>query len=234
MPTKSAVVIFPGGGYEHLATEKEGYVPARWLSANGVASFVVKYRVGPLNHHPAMLEDGQAAILFVRANASRWNVDPTHVGVMGFSAGGHLASTLGTHFDRATRPDFMILVYPVITMDSAFAHTGSRINLLGDHPSPQLVRSLSNETQVTPDTPPVFIVATADDASVPVRNATAFYDALRAANVPVELHVFEHGKHGFGLAPDDAALGAWTSLAEQWLVRHEWAMSPEKNLTKRP
>lgn len=229
---KSAAVIFPGGGYEHLATEKEGNATARWLNANGVAAFVVKYRLGPTNHHPAMLDDAKAAIGFVRAKATRYAVNPGRVGIVGFSAGGHLASTLGTHFDRATRPDFMILVYPVITMDSTYTHKGSRMNLLGDHPSPALVRLLSNETQVTADTPPTFIVATTDDATVPVRNSLAFYDALRAAKVPAELHVFEHGRHGFGLAPDDPVLSTWTLLAAQWLASHDWATAPQKSLTK--
>jgi acetyl esterase/lipase len=233
--TRAAVVIFPGGGYEHLATDKEGTLPARWLNTLGVTAFVVRYRLGPRYHHPVMMQDAQRAVRFVRSHAARWDLDPSRIGVLGFSAGGHMASTAGTHFDGgnpsspdsiervSSRPDFMILAYPVITMSEALAHRGSRRNLLGGDPSAALVRLTSNETQVTRETPPAFLVATTDDATVPVQNSLMFYDALRAAGVPVELHIFESGHHGFGLAPGDPVLSTWTSQCEGWLRRHGWA-----------
>jgi acetyl esterase/lipase len=232
--TRAAIIIFPGGGYEHLATDKEGTQVARWLNTLGVTSFVARYRLGPRYHHPVMMQDALRAVRFVRSNAARWNLDPTRVGVLGFSAGGHMASTAGTHFDAgnrssqdtvervSSRPDVMVLVYPVITMDERLAHHGSRKNLLGDSPPDSLVRLMSNETRVTRETPPTFIVATTDDATVPVQNSLMFYEALRAAGVPAELHIFESGHHGFGLAPDDPVLSTWTSQCELWLRRHGW------------
>lgn len=232
--TGAAVVIFPGGGYQHLATEKEGVVPARWLNGLGVAAFVVRYRLGPRYQHPVMLQDAARAVRTVRARAAVWHVDPSRIGVLGFSAGGHMASTIGTHFDAgdsssadsidrvSSRPDLMILLYPVITMSEPYTHHGSRTNLLGATPSPDLVHLMSNETQVTSQTPPAFIVATSDDATVPVENSVMMYQALHAAKVPVELHVFEHGPHGFGLAPGDPVLSSWTTLCERWLRRHGW------------
>jgi acetyl esterase/lipase len=231
----TAVVIFPGGGYAHLSMEKEGSDVANWLAASGVTSFVVRYRLGPKYHHPTMLNDAQRAIRTVRARAAEWSVDPARIGVIGFSAGGHLASTTGTHFDAgwpastdaieraSSRPDFMMLIYPVITMlDSVIAHRGSRVNLIGESPEPTLVRLLSNETQVTRATPPAFIVHSTDDRTVPVENALLMYQALRNAAVPVEMHVFEYGGHGYGLAPNDPVLAAWTTTAESWLRRHGW------------
>ncbi len=225
----AAVVIFPGGGYQHLSMDKEGFAVARWLNRAGVAAFVVKYRLGPRYHHPVMLDDAQRAVRTVRARAIQWGVDPARVGVLGFSAGGHLASTAGTHFDAgsptasdpidraSSRPDFMILVYPVITMTEPFVHRGSRDNLLGTMPSRALVELLSNERQVTRATPPTFIVASTDDRTVPVENSLRFYDALVRDSVPVELHVFETGRHGFGLAAGDAVLSVWPELAEAWM-----------------
>jgi acetyl esterase/lipase len=212
----AAAVIFPGGGYQHLSLDKEGAQVARWLNGLGVTAFVVRYRLGPRYHHPAMLQDAQRAVRLVRARAAEWRVDPARVGVVGFSAGGHLASTVGTHFDAgapasgdpveraSSRPDFMVLVYPVITMTEPMTHRGSRANLLGDPPAPELVRLLSNETQVTGDTPPTFLVASTDDATVPVENSLAIYQALKEAGVPVELHVIPGAFHGF------ASLGAQT------------------------
>ena len=227
----AAVVVFPGGGYQHLSMDKEGSAVARWLNSVGVAAFVVTYRLGPRYHHPAMLDDAQRAIRLVRARAAEWKVDATRVGVLGFSAGGHLASTAGTHFDAGaptspdpieragSRPDFMILLYPVITMSEPFAHRGSRTNLLGPDPSAALVRLLSNETQVSRATPPTFIVTTTDDRTVPVENSLLLYAALERDSVPVELHVFETGRHGFGLAPGDPVLSVWPRLAEAWMRR---------------
>jgi acetyl esterase/lipase len=171
----------------------------------------------------------------VRSRAAEWAVDARRIGIIGFSAGGHLASTAGTHFDAGTaastdpiervssRPDFMLLLYPVITMrGDSVTHRGSRTNLIGDHPDDALVRLLSNETQVTRNTPPTFIVHSTDDKVVPIENALLFYAALKAAAVPVEMHVFEYGGHGFGLAPTDPVLSAWTTLCESWLRRHGW------------
>lgn len=233
--TGAAVVIFPGGGYQHLATEKEGVVPAHWLNGLGIAAFVVKYRLGPRYHHPAMLQDAQRSVRWVRAHAHQFGINAQRIGVLGFSAGGHMASTAGTHYDAGdsasadsvdrvgSRPDFMVLLYPVITMDSTFTHRGSLHNLLGANPSPELVHLMSNETQVTRDTPPAFLVATTDDETVPVENSLALYRALHAANVPAELHLFEHGRHGFGLAPGDPVLSTWTSLCANWLRAHGWA-----------
>jgi len=231
---RTAVVIFPGGGYDHLATDKEGTQPAHWLTTLGVAAFVVRYRFGPRYHHPVMMEDAQRAVRFVRAHAAHWSLDPARIGVLGFSAGGHMASTAGTHYDGgapsspdsvervSSRPDFMILAYPVITMSERFAHRGSRKNLLGEDPSDSLVRLMSSEAHVTRETPPAFIVATSDDATVPVQNSLMFYDAMRAVGAPAELHIFESGHHGFGLASGDPVLSTWTTQCEVWLRRHGW------------
>jgi acetyl esterase/lipase len=231
----TAVVIFPGGGYQHLSMEKEGSDVANWLTSTGVTAFVVRYRLGPKYHHPVMLGDAQRAIRTVRSRATEWGVDPARVGIIGFSAGGHLASTAGTHFDAGaatssdaieranSRPDFMLLLYPVITMrDDSITHRGSRNNLLGNTPDDALVRLMSNELQVTHNTPPTFVVHSTDDKTVPVENALLFYQALRNNAVPVEMHVFEYGGHGFGLAPNDATLATWTTLAESWMRRHGW------------
>ena len=225
----TAVVIFPGGGYQHLAVEKEGTRVARWLNGLGVSAFVVQYRLGPRYHDPAMLEDAQRAIRTVRARAAEWRVDSSRVGVLGASAGGHLASTTATHFDAgnaesgdpieraSSKPSFAVLLYPVITMDARFTHPGSRLMLLGENPDSAAVRRMSNELQVTRETPPTFLVATSDDATVPVENSLAYYRALRDAGVPVELHLFESGKHGFGLADTNPLLSIWPKLCEDWL-----------------
>jgi len=230
----TAVVIFPGGGYQHLAMDHEGSAIANWLAGVGVTTFVVRYRLGPAYHHPTMLGDAQRAIRIARARAGEWGIDPRRLGVIGFSAGGHLASTTGTHFDAgsaasadpieraSSRPDFMILLYPVITMRDSVTHAGSRLNLLGRDPSPELVRLLSNELQVTRETPPTFLVHTTDDRTVPVENSVLFYEALKRSGVPAELHVFEHGNHGFGLAPTDPVLAEWTTICESWMRRHGW------------
>ena len=228
---RAAMLVFPGGGYDHLAFEKEGLQVAHWLNTLGINAFVVKYRLGPRYRHPAMEQDGLRAVRLVRASAASYGVDTARVGVMGFSAGGHLAGTVGTHFTlgepRATdvierassRPDAMLLVYPVITMQGAAAHAGSRRSLVGDQPQAAVLERLSLETQVIVGTPPTMIVATTDDKSVPVANAVRFYEALRAAAVPTELHVYESGRHGFGLAPTDSLLATWTSQAALWLQR---------------
>lgn len=230
----AAAVVFAGGAYGHISLDKEGAQAARWLTSIGVAAIVVEYRLGPRYHHPAMLQDAQRAIRLTRARATEWGVDPRRVGIVGFSAGGHLASTAGTHFagaaalvgdsvDRiSARPEFMILVYPVITMDERLTHKNSRLRLLGESPTPELVRGLSNETQVTKEAPPTFLIASTDDAGVPVENSILFYQALKAAGVPVEMHLFESGRHGFALGPGDPSLSQWPGLATTWLRRHGW------------
>jgi dienelactone hydrolase len=181
-------------------------------------------------HHPAPLQDAQRAIRLVRARAAEWGVDPVRVGILGFSAGGHLASTAATHFDagrpdaadpverQGSRPDFAVLAYPVVSLFGPLAHSGSRRNLLGEPADPTLVELLSNERQVTARTPPTFLFHTADDASVPVANSLLFFEALQKAGVPAELHVFAHGKHGVGLAASDPALSSWPRLCATWMA----------------
>lgn len=228
-----AVVICPGGGYQHLAMSYEGHDVAEWFNTFGVAGFVLKYRLAPDYHHPSPLLDVQRAIRLVREKAGDWHIDPHRVGVMGFSAGGHLASTAATHFDagkadssdpidhQSCRPDFSILAYPVITMTEKFGHGGSKRNLLGDHPEKSLAESLSNETQVTAQTPPTFLFHTAEDSAVPVENSVEFFLALRKAGVPAEMHVYEKGRHGLGLGTKDPkiafALGTWPGRLHDWM-----------------
>jgi acetyl esterase/lipase len=226
--TGTAVIVCPGGGYSGLSMDKEGDQIAKWLNSIGVTSFVLKYRLGPKYHHPVELGDAQRAIRTVRSKAAEYRIMPDRIGIMGFSAGGHLASTAGTHFDAgkadaedaidrlSSRPDFMVLCYPVISLTN-FAHQGSKRNLLGENPSPALVESLSNEMQVTAQTPPAFLFHTYTDATVPVENSIQFFAALRKAGVPAELHVYEKGPHGVGLAQTDEALSTWPSRLADWL-----------------
>jgi acetyl esterase/lipase len=225
----AAVVICPGGGYGALAVDHEGRQPAEWLNAHGVAAFVLKYRLGPRYHHPAPLQDAQRALRMVRARANEWQVDPNRIGIWGFSAGGHLASTAGTHFEEGkldagepmervgSRPDFLILCYPVITFTPPYAHLGSRNNLLGKEADPKLVEDLSNDKRVTARTPPTFLFHTNEDKGVPPENSVQFYLALRKAGVPAELHIYEHGRHGVGLAPKDPVLSSWPDRLAAWL-----------------
>jgi acetyl esterase/lipase len=213
----TGVVVCPGGGYQNLAMDHEGQQIAEWLNSLGVAAFVLKYRLGPKYHHPIEIGDAQRAIRLVRSRAREFGIAPDRVGIWGFSAGGHLAATAATHFDDSSRPDFAILAYPVITMRTPFAHIGSRRNLLGENPDEALVTLLSNETQVAAQTPPTFLFHTTDDDVVPVENSILFYEALRRAGVPAELHVFAHGPHGVGLAPLDATLSLWPTLLANWL-----------------
>ena len=227
--TGAAVVVCPGGGYSRLAADHEGKQVGEWLNALGVSAFVLQYRLGPRYRHPVPLLDAQRAIRLVRARATDWGVDPARVGILGFSAGGHLASTAATHFGdgrpdasdpverQGSRPDFAVLAYPVISLVDPPAHSGSRRNLLGEPADPALVELLSNERQVTPRTPPTFLFHTADDAAVPVANSLLFFEALQKAGVPAELHVFPHGKHGVGLAASDPALSAWPRLCTTWM-----------------
>jgi acetyl esterase/lipase len=227
--TGAAVVICPGGGYRGLAADHEGRQIAEWLNSLGVSAFVLQYRLGPRYRHPAPLQDAQRALRVVRSRAKAWSVDPSRVGILGFSAGGHLASTAATHFDEgqagapdpiereSARPDFAVLCYPVISLIDPVAHAGSRTHLLGDPPDPALVERLSNERQVTARTPPTFLWHTADDSAVPVENSILFFQALRKAGVPGELHVFPHGRHGLGLAPGDASVSQWPRLCARWM-----------------
>ena len=227
--TGAAVVVCPGGGYGALSMDKEGDLVARWLNSVGVAAFVLKYRLGPRYHHPIELGDAQRAIRTVRYRAADFRVLPDRVGIMGFSAGGHLASTAGTHFDAGnpaaadpidrvgSRPDFLVLIYPVISFTTPYAHRGSMRNLLGDNPDAKLVENLSNELQVTPQTPPTFLFHTNADTTVPAENSALFYMALRKAGVPAEMHIYEQGPHGVGLAPTDEALSSWPARLADWL-----------------
>lgn len=224
-----AVVVCPGGGYGGLAMSHEGLDIARWLNERGVAAYILQYRLGPRYRHPAPLQDAQRAIRMVRTRAAEDGIDPKRVGVWGFSAGGHLASTVSTHFDegqpsadnpvdqQSCRPDFAILCYPVISFNSPFTHAGSRKNLLGDKPDAALVANLSNETQVTAKTPPTFLFHTTADAPVPPENSIVYYLALRKAGVPAELHIYEKGPHGVGLAQRDPVLSTWPARLEDWL-----------------
>jgi acetyl esterase/lipase len=227
--TGTAVVVCPGGGYGALAKGHEGTEIAGWLTERGIAAFVLHYRLGPRYRHPAPLHDAQRALRTVRARAREWGVDPRRVGIWGFSAGGHLASTAATHFDggkpdsadpverAGCRPDFAILAYPVITLREPYTHKGSRHNLLGDKPENKLVDFLSNDRQVTPRTPPTFLFHTGEDDVVPPENSVLFYLALRKAKVPAELHIYEKGRHGVGLAAKDPVLSSWPKRLEAWL-----------------
>lgn len=227
----AAIVVCPGGGYGRLAPH-EGHDVAVWLGSIGVTAVVLKYRLGPRYQHPAMMQDVMRAIRFTRSKASEWKIDPNRVGVMGFSAGGHLASTAATHFDAGdpsakdpierikSRPDVAILCYAVITMTDPHTHKGSRKNLLGDAPSQEMIDLMSNEKRVNAATPPAFLFHTADDAAVTVENSLLFAAGLRKAGVPHELHVYERGRHGVGLAQNDPALSTWPRLLENWLRAH--------------
>jgi acetyl esterase/lipase len=219
VPT-TAVIIAPGGSYQRLAANHEGRQVANWFNAQGVTAFVLRYRLGPRYHHPIEMQDAQRAIRFVRARAQELGVRPDRIGMMGFSAGGHLASTVATHFDggdpaaadridrAGSRPDFVILAYPVISMTAEYAHKGSVTSLLGEHPDHKLALQMSTEFQITRETPPTFLFTTSEDTVVPAENSIAFYLALHKAGVPAELHVFERGPHGVGLALGDPGLGS--------------------------
>lgn len=222
--TGAAVVICPGGGYGHLA-EHEGKDYALWLKEQGVAGFVLKYRLGSDGYkHPCMLQDAARAVRLVRCRAAEFKVDTDRIGIMGSSAGGHLASTLVTHWDEgkpadedpvervSSRPDLGILCYAVVTL-GVFTHQGSKRNLLGDKPPPELVWSLSNELQVTPRTPPCFVWHTWEDPAVPLENSLEFAGSLRRAGVPFDFHIYEKGSHGIGLAGGHP----WTRDCSYWL-----------------
>jgi acetyl esterase/lipase len=225
----TSVIVAPGGGYGFLADNHEGRQVANWFNAMGVTAFVLKYRLGPRYRHPIELGDAQRAIRLVRSRAREFEISPDRIGMMGFSAGGHLASTAATHFDSgnpgaadlidhaSSRPDFVVLGYPVITFLAPYVHAGSAKNLLGENPDPKLVQELSNELHVTPQTPPTFLFTTSEDTAVPPENSVDFYLALHKAGVPAELHVFEKGPHGVGLDLGDPSLAEWPVLLANWL-----------------
>jgi acetyl esterase/lipase len=227
-PNGTAVIIAPGGGYGMLSTEREGVQYANWLSTLGVTSFVLKYRMKEFGH-PAPLQDVLRAVRLVRSRAAEFKVNPARIGVMGSSAGGHLAASAGTLFDHpagktgaaldatSARPDFLILMYPVITMDDPHAHAGSRKNLLGDNPTPELLQLASMEKQVTAATPPTLLIHTQADQSVPVENSILFYQALTRAKVPAEMYLFEHGGHGMGMKDGLGTSSEWPARAAEWL-----------------
>ena len=229
----TAVIVCPGGGYARLALDKEGTDVAKRLNAIGVSAFVLKYRLLEYGQ-PAPLQDVLRSVRMVRSRAAEFGIRPDRIGVMGFSAGGHVAATAATLFDApegragaqldgtSARPDFAVLIYPVITMKTPFAHAGSRDNLLGRNPSAALVDSYSAELRVTKNTPPVFLVHTEEDATVPVENSILFYQALRTAGVPSELHLYAKGPHGIALADGLGPASEWPKRLEEWMRSHGW------------
>ncbi|QDW22344.1 alpha/beta hydrolase [Flavobacterium sp. KBS0721] len=234
-PNQAAVIIFPGGGYQHLAIDKEGTKVAEWFNSLGIAAIVVKYRLPSdkimKNKNIGPLQDAQEAVRYVRQNASKYNVDANKIGILGFSAGGHLASTLATHYDDkiyessfkvSARPDFSLLIYPVISMQNDITHKGSQISLLGENPSQELRDSFSNEKRINAQTPPTFLVHATDDTTVLPENSINFYLALKNNGVPAELHIYEKGGHGFGLGVKDTSK-FWTRDCEEWLKNHGYS-----------
>lgn len=228
--TGNAVLICPGGGYGVLAFDHEGFQIAKWLNENGIAGIILKYRLPSdqimKNKSVGPLQDAQEGIRVIRRNAAGWNIDPSKIGVIGFSAGGHLASTLSTHYDEevyeakdtvSARPDFSLLIYPVISFSPEFTHMGSRNNLIGTNPSDEAVRHFSNELCVNAGTPPAFIVHSADDKVVPVRNSMEYYAGLVKFSIPSELHVFRKGGHGYGLSVNTGTQASWPELCMNWL-----------------
>ena len=227
-PNGTAVIISPGGGYTNLSTEREGVQYATWLSTLGVTSFVLKYRMVEFGH-PAPLQDVLRAVRIVRSRAAEFKINPQRIGAMGSSAGGHLSASAGTLFDLpagktgapldavSARPDFLILLYPVITMDAPAVHAGSRRALLGAHPAPELQQLMSLEQQVTAATPPTLLIHTQEDKAVPVANSLRFFEALTRAGVPAELYVFERGEHGMGMRAGLGTASDWPRRAEEWL-----------------
>lgn len=228
-PNQTAVIICPGGGYMHLAFDKEGTKVAEWFNSLGIAAFVLRYRLPNdlimKNKNVGPLQDAQEAIRYVRQNAAKWNIDPNKIGILGFSAGGHLASTLSTHYDDkvyesaykvSARPDFSLLIYPVISMENQITHKGSQTNLLGNNPSQDLIDSYSNEKKVTSKTPPAFLIHATDDTVVIPENSINYYLALKKNGVKAELHLYEKGGHGFGLGVNDTSK-FWTRDCVEWL-----------------
>ncbi len=242
---RSAVIVLPGGGYTHLVMEKEGAVAARWLAARGIAAFVLQYRLSPRYRYPVPMMDGARAVRYVRSHAAEFGIDPNRIGVWGFSAGGTLAGYLATEPFEPNRanpdpvervgahPDFAIFSYARLTLDASVPRTGNMESLLGDNPSPEMLDRISFARHVTKSTSPSFIYSTTGDQTVNSLNATAYYDALKRAGVPVELHIFELGPHGTGMGQNLrglAELEVWPTLLEHWMQLHDWmaAREPEK------
>ncbi len=228
--TGTAVVVCPGGGYYGVSFINEGIEVAEWLNGLGISAIVLHYRLPDdaimKDKSIAPLQDGQEAIRMVRRHAKEWGIDSHKIGIMGFSAGGHLASTVSTHFDEkvyesidtiSARPDFSLLIYPVISMNSSITHQGSRVNLLGNNPSPEMVKHFSNELQITDKTPSTFMVHSMDDGTVPVENSIEYALALKKNKIPCELHIYEHGGHGYGLGKYGGTVSTWTEACSKWL-----------------
>ena len=232
----TAVIILPGGGYSHLSINKEGVKIAEWLNSLGITAFLLKYRlpndkimkdkaIGPL-------QDAQQAMRYIRKNSTNWNINPDKIGIIGFSAGGHLGATLSTQYDKkvtseidttSARPNFAILIYPVISMRKNISHSGSKTALLGNRPNKKLVNNYSSEKKVNRLTPPTFLVHATDDKSVSFKNSLIYYNALQKHSIPVELHLYEKGGHGFGIKPKDIVLN-WTTDCENWLKNHKFIL----------
>lgn len=234
MATGDAVIICPGGGYWILAYDLEGEDIAKFLNSKGIAAIVLKYRLptseSQIIPHKSPLMDAQRAMRLVRYKAEDWNINPGKIGIMGFSAGGHLASTLSTHFDMGNaeasdpiervscRPDFSVLMYPVISFIADYSHTGSCRALLGEDPDPELVKYYSNELQVNENTPPAILILASDDTTVPVDNSISYYKALLKHGVSAEMHLYAYGNHGFGLARKRGYLSSWTDRCSDWIL----------------
>jgi len=225
----TTIVVCPGGGYGALAMDHEGHQIGLWLNKHGISAVVLKYRLGPKYRYPTQLHDAQRAIRHVRHHSADWKVDPQKIGILGFSAGGHLASTVLTQFDKgdpeakdpidrqSSRPDFGVLMYPVITLSGPFAHVGSRNNLLGKDADAKLIESNSSQNRVTKETPPTFLVHTSEDSGVPPENSILFYMALQKHKVPAEMHIYEKGRHGLGLGSADLPYSSWPDRCVAWL-----------------
>jgi acetyl esterase/lipase len=237
----TAVIICPGGGYWGIAIDHEGAQVAKWLNSLGITAFVLKYRLPDSNimenKSIGPMQDGQQAIRIVRSHSKDWGINPDKIGIMGFSAGGHLASTLSTHFNEkvykpedstSARPNFSLLIYPVISMDSSITHWGSRVNLLGSTPSPELVKHFSNELQVNEQTPPAFLALSIDDYAVPVQNSIVYALALKKYKVPCELHLYQSGGHGYGLGRSVNTESSWPEACRKWLESRGFLSGPGK------
>jgi acetyl esterase/lipase len=225
----TAIIVCPGGGYTRLAADHEGRAVAEWLNSIGVSAFVLKYRLKEYGH-PAPLRDVLRAVRLLRRDAARWGIAPDRIGVLGFSAGGHLAASAGTLFDDpdgrtgatldavSARPDFLVLVYPVIRLIGPAAHTGSGKSLLGENATPEMLERYSLDTRVTKDTPPAFLVHGGTDTAVPAENSVLFYLALRRAGVPAEMHLYREGAHGIGLRPGNGPISDWPKRCAEWMA----------------
>lgn len=227
--TGAGIIVLPGGGYSKLAMGHEGMEVVAWLNAQGITAFLLQYRHGPRYLHPAALDDAKRAVALVRSRAATWGVDPKRIGMLGFSAGGHLAASTAIYAGRnnpvardplarvSTKPDFLVLIYPMISLIRPNAHRGTLVNLLGDLPTMEDRETLSLDLHVDRHTPPTFLVHTTVDRSVSAENSVLFYLALLKNKVPAELHIYEHGKHGRGLGKPELAYSTWPELCLRWL-----------------